>query len=87
LAVVFEHVFAFPESRRHSNLVSYADLHRRGSEHIPLTLCGWFELPNLPMALERHGFAIRFFYSPPFAGLESSRRARMESDHSAWRIV
>ena len=55
--VVLEYSFAFPESCRNSNLISYADLHRRGNEHVPLTLSRWFELPDLPIALQRHGLA------------------------------
>jgi len=80
-------LFPFPESYRNSNLISYADLHRRGNKHVPLTLGRWLKLPNFSIALEHHGFAIRFSYCPPFAGLESSRRASVKSDHSAWRIV
>src|SRR5271166_5946049 len=47
--VVLKHVFPFPESCCNSNLISYADLHRRGNEHVPLTLSSWFELPGLPL--------------------------------------
>src|SRR5262245_49343942 len=76
--VVLEHVFPRPESCRNSNLISYADLHRRGNKDVPLTLSRWFELPELSIALEHHGFAIRFPHSPLLAWLEPSRRPRME---------
>ena len=62
--VVLERVFPFPEPRRNSDLISYADLHGRGNEHVPLTLSRWFELPGLPIALQRHASAIRFPHDP-----------------------
>ena len=85
--IILEHVFSFPESSRDSNLISYADLHRRGNEHVPLPLSGWFEPADFPIALERYGLAIRFPDGLLLAGPKPSRRARMESDHSAGRIV
>src|SRR6516164_3395256 len=80
--IILEHVFPFPEACRNSNLISYAYQHRRGNEHVPLPLSRWFEVPDLPIALERHGLAIRFPDGPLLAGPKPSRRARMESDHS-----
>ena len=77
--VVFEYVFPFPESCRDSNLISYADLHRRGNEHVPLTLSRWFELLDLSIALERNGLAIRLLHGPLLAGLKSSRGTTVES--------
>jgi len=53
--VVLEHVLSLPEPCRYSDLISYADLHGRGSQHVPLTHGRWFELPSLPIALEGHG--------------------------------
>ena len=86
--IVLEHIFPFPESSRDSNLISYAHLDRRGNKHIPLTISNRrFKLPDLSIALEHHAFAIHFPDRPLLARLESPRRARMESDHSAWRVV
>src|SRR5271169_2615949 len=85
--VVLEHVFGFPESCRNSNLISYADLHRRGNEHVPLTLSRWFELTDLPIALQRHGLAIRFSHGPLLARPKPSRGASVESYYPAGRIM
>src|ERR1700692_647790 len=68
-----EHVFPFPESSRNSNLIPYADLHRRGNEHVPLTLSSWLELPNLPIAIQRHRLTIRFPHGPLVARPKASR--------------
>jgi hypothetical protein len=85
--IILEHVFSFPESSRDSNLISYAYLNRRGNKHVPLPPSGWFELPDLPIALERYGLAIRFPDGPLLAGPKPSRRTRVESDHSTRRVV
>src|SRR5271166_5260351 len=85
--IILEHAFSFPESPRDSNLISYADLHYRGNQHVPLSLSGRFELAGLPIALDGHCLAIRFPDGPLLARPEPSRRTRMESDHSAGRIV
>jgi len=79
--------FPFPESPRNWNAIPYADLDCCRNKHIPLTLSGWFELPDLAIALQRHGFGILFPHGPLLAGTKPSRRARMESDHSPWRVV
>jgi len=85
--VVLKHVFPFPESGRDSNLISYADLHRRGNEHVPLTLSRWFELPDLPIALERNGLAIRFPHGPLLARPKPSCGTTVESQYPARRVM
>jgi len=55
------------------------------TSHLPFGR--WFELPDLSTALECNGLAILFHHGPPLTRIEASRSARMESDHSAWRIV
>ncbi len=67
--------------------LEYADLHRRGNKHVPLTLSRWFKLPDFSIALQRNGLGIRLPHGPLLAGLKPSHRARTESDHSASRIV
>src|SRR5690348_4008640 len=87
IIIILEHVFPFPESSRDSNLISYTDLHCRGNEYVPLPLSGWSELPALSIALDSHCLAICFPDGPFLARLKPSRRARMESDHSARGVV
>jgi hypothetical protein len=85
--VVLEHVFSFPESPCNSDLISYADLHGRGNEHVPSPLGRGLELPDLVAPLERYGLTIRLPDGPLLAGPKPSCSARMEPDHSAGRIV
>src|SRR5580704_17317346 len=54
------------------------------TSHLPLA---WFELTDLPIALECHGLAIRFSHCPLLARPKPSRRPAVESYYPSRRVM